>query len=187
MALCGVAVSETHTDGEYRITLTGVELKGLVGKRIVYPPADNAYLTFNSSPEYIIAQLIQTQLIAPADTKRTLPLMSIAAFDESSTKIRKEYRFSDIQEEIVELAETYARELAWIISIHAPAQGATAKPAYILTYILLFLHKLYLSLVFFFSATFKFMQKQASVSVRMQLCFHERLYLAHHTISTSSG
>ena len=66
-------------------------------------------------------------------------------------------------------------------------QGATAKPAYILTYTLLFLHKLHLSLVFFFSASFKFMQKQASVSVRIRLCFHERLYLAHHTISTSSG
>lgn len=73
------------------------------------------------------------------------------------------------------------------ISIHAPAQGATAKPAYILTYTLLFLHKLHLSLVFFFSASFKFMQKQASASVRIRLCFHERLYLAHHTISTSSG
>lgn len=108
-------VSETHTDGEYRIILTGVELKGLVGKRIVYPPADNAYLTFNASPEYIIAQLIQTQLIAPVDTKRTLPLMSIAAFDESSTKIRKEYRFSDIQEEIVELAETYT--IGWYADI----------------------------------------------------------------------
>ena len=49
--------------------------------------------------------------------------------------------------------------LDWLnrISIHAPAQGATAKPAYILTYTLLFLHKLHLSLVFFFSASFKFM------------------------------
>lgn len=75
----------------------------------------------------------------------------------------------------------------YFISIHAPAQGATAKPAYILTYTLLFLHKLHLSLVFFFSASFKFMQKQASALVRIRLCFHESLYLAHHTISTSSG
>lgn len=108
-------VEEIHSEDSYQITFTGVELKGIVSKRIVYPPIDEAYLKIAAAPETIIATLIQTQLIAPEDSRRTLPLMSIAAYAESSSKINKEYRFSDIQEEIVTLAETYA--IGWYADI----------------------------------------------------------------------
>lgn len=109
-------IAESHEDGEYKIIYTGVELKGICGKRIVIPNSGSAYLTFtNKTPEYIIQQLIQTQLIAPQDTKRKLPSMSFSSFTAGTDTMSKEYRFSDIQEEIIALAETY--NIGWYADV----------------------------------------------------------------------
>lgn len=108
-------ISENNTDGEYSLTFTGVELKGLIQKRIVIPPVGESHLKYTSkSPEYIIAGIIYTQLLGGSASNRRINGV-LAAWAESTQTITYEGRFSNAAEDIAALAETY--QIGWFADI----------------------------------------------------------------------
>lgn len=93
------------------LTLTGVELKGLAASRIVMPPDDKAYLTYyNKSPEYIIENLLSTQICTPTDSKRKIT-GTVEVENEAIERLTYNGRFSNLAEDVCEIAETY--NLGW--------------------------------------------------------------------------
>lgn len=95
-------------------TFSGVELKGLAAKRIILPPSDSAYLTYrNKSPEYVMGNLIASQLINSSDDRKFNG--SIAAFTEGSDVITFNGRFDALAQVLANLAETYA--IGWYADI----------------------------------------------------------------------
>ena len=102
-------------NGEDILTFTGVELKGLTARRIVFPADGKAYLHYaNKSPEYIINALISNSLVAPSDSSRKV-YGSIAPYQESATRITYDGRYQNLEEEIETLATTY--NIGWCASI----------------------------------------------------------------------
>lgn len=102
-------------DGKHTITYTGVELKGITAKRIIIPPSGSAYQAYaNKSPEYIIADLIQTQVINPADTSRKIA-GSLSTIMEGVTRIAYNGRYAVLSDEIEALATAY--NLGWCASV----------------------------------------------------------------------
>lgn len=95
-------------------TFSGVELKGLASKRIIMPPDGEAYLTYtNKSPEYVMANLIASQLINSSDERKFNG--SVAEFTEGSDKITFNGRFDALGETLANLAETYS--IGWYADI----------------------------------------------------------------------
>lgn len=99
-------VKKNNAENNTTITLTGIELKGIADFRIVMPPTSQAYLSLSGSPEYVIAELLRTQLIEAGES-RALPNVSIAAYTSGAETISKDYRFQSVSEAIVELANAY--------------------------------------------------------------------------------
>ena len=98
---------DTIEDGEHTLTFSGVELKGLASRRIVIPPAGEAYETFTkSSPEYVIANLLINQLLNPTVANRKIA-GTLLEYAQSTTKIRYDGRYQNLEEEIETLATAY--------------------------------------------------------------------------------
>lgn len=94
-------------DGVHTITYNGIELKGLATKRIVIPEEGIAYQHYSKkSPEYVIAQLLEKQLVNPTDTSRRI-YSSILEYEESTTKITYDGRYQGLADEIESLATAY--------------------------------------------------------------------------------
>lgn len=95
-------------------TFSGVELKGLAAKRIILPPSDSAYLTYtNKSPEYVMGNLIASQLVNSASDRKFNG--SVVAFTEGSDVITFNGRFDALAEVLANLAETYS--IGWYADI----------------------------------------------------------------------
>ena len=95
-------------------TFSGVELKGLAAKRIILPPSDSAYLTYtNKSPEYVMGNLIASQLVNSSDDRKFNG--SVAAFTEGSDVITFNGRFDALAQVLANLAETYS--IGWYADI----------------------------------------------------------------------
>ena len=98
---------DTIEDGEHTLTFSGVELKGLASRRIIIPPAGEAYETFTkSSPEYVIANLLTNQLLNPTVENRKIA-GTLLEYAQSTTKIRYDGRYQNLEEEIEMLATAY--------------------------------------------------------------------------------
>lgn len=98
---------DTIEDGEHTLTFSGVELKGLASRRIVIPHAGEAYETFTkSSPEYVIANLLTNQLLNPTVANRKIA-GTLLEYAQSTTKIRYDGRYQNLEEEIETLATAY--------------------------------------------------------------------------------
>lgn len=98
---------DTIEDGEHTLTFSGVELKGLASRRIVIPPTGEAYETFTkSSPEYVIANLLTNQLLNPTVENRKIA-GTLLEYAQSTTKIRYDGRYQNLEEEIETLATAY--------------------------------------------------------------------------------
>ena len=98
---------DTIEDGEHTLTFSGVELKGLASRRIVIPPTGEAYETFTkSSPEYVIANLLTNQLLNPTVENRKIA-GTLLEYAQSTTKIRYDGRYQNLEEEIEMLATAY--------------------------------------------------------------------------------
>ena len=98
---------DTIEDGEHTLTFSGVELKGLASRRIVIPPTGEAYETFTkSSPEYVIATLLTNKLLNPTVANRKIA-GTLLEYAQSTTKIRYDGRYQNLEEEIETLATAY--------------------------------------------------------------------------------
>lgn len=105
----------TIEDGNHTLTFSGVELKGLTSRRIIIPPTGEAYQTITkSSPEFIIASLLNEQLLKPADTSRKIA-GKLLDYNQSTTKIRYDGRYQNLEEEIETIATTY--NIGWVAYI----------------------------------------------------------------------
>lgn len=114
--VCGLITKRTETrDGDnWELTFKGVELKGLTQKRIVMPPTNAAYLVYKKqTPEYVIANLLSSQLLNAEDKRKIVG--SMAAYEAGTEQITYEGRFSSLSEDIIELAETY--HIGWYADI----------------------------------------------------------------------
>lgn len=107
-------VEDIVEDGAHTITFSGVELKGIADKRIVIPPAAEAYEHYRQSPEYVIANLIYNHIINPTDANRRI-YGSVAAYEEQDFKITYDGRYDNLAQEIEELATAY--NIGWCASI----------------------------------------------------------------------
>lgn len=95
-------------------TFSGVELKGLAAKRIIFPPNGEAYLTYTSkAPEEVIAGLISTQLLTGDEDRRVNG--SIAGYTIGDDRVTFNGRFDPLADTIANLAETFA--IGWYADI----------------------------------------------------------------------
>lgn len=109
-------VEKYHKDEENRVVYTGIELKGLANLRIVMPPSGNSHLSFyNKTPEYIMAQLLTTQLVNPTQVERKIANVAIDTYTAVNSGIEKHYRFQNVGEAIDELATAYG--VGWYADI----------------------------------------------------------------------
>ena len=115
--VAGLVQSIEEGKGEQRtLTLTGVELKALANRRIVEPPAGQAYLHYaRTPPETVIAGLLQTQLIAPENAARGIAHVSVADYAATGYPVTYDGRFQTVGSEIVTLANTYG--IGWYADI----------------------------------------------------------------------
>lgn len=106
---------DTINDGVHTVTYTGIELKGLAERRIVIPASGEAYQHYyNKEPEYIIAELLDKQIINPTNTSRRI-YGSIAPYTSYHSGITYDGRYQILSEEIIELATAY--DIGWCASI----------------------------------------------------------------------
>ena len=110
---------DTINDGVHTVTYTGIELKGLAERRIVIPASGEAYQHYyNKEPEYIIAELLDKQIINPTDTSRRI-YGKIAPYTSYHSGITYDGRYQVLSEEIIELATAY--DIGWCASIEDSA------------------------------------------------------------------
>lgn len=115
--VAGLVQSIEEGKGEQRtLTLTGVELKALANRRIVEPPAGQAYLHYaRTPPETVIAGLLQTQLISPENADRSIAHVSVADYAATGYPVTYDGRFQTVGSEIMTLANTYG--IGWYADI----------------------------------------------------------------------
>lgn len=102
-------------NGVHTVTYTGIELKGLAERRIVIPASGEAYQHYyNKEPEYIIAELLDKQILNPADITRRI-YGTIAPYSSYHSGITYDGRYQVLSEEIIELATAY--DIGWCASI----------------------------------------------------------------------
>ena len=107
--------SEDVSEKGVTFTFSGLELKGVAAKRIIMPPEGEPYLVYKkASPEEVMAGLISTQIVAPANEDRALN-GSIAGYSIGEDLIDFEGRFGALANTLVNLAETYA--IGWYADI----------------------------------------------------------------------
>lgn len=107
--------SEDVSEKGITFTFSGVELKGVAAKRIIMPPEGEPYLVYKkASPEEVMAGLISTQIVAPANEDRALN-GSIAGYSIGDDLIDFEGRFGSLADTLANLAETYA--IGWYADI----------------------------------------------------------------------
>lgn len=115
--VAGLVQSIEEGKGEQRtLTLTGVELKALANRRIVEPPAGQAYLHYaRTPPETVIAGLLQTQLVTPENADRGIAHISVADYAATGYPVTYDGRFQTVGSEIMTLANTYG--IGWYADI----------------------------------------------------------------------
>ena len=99
--------------GTCTITYAGTELKGLAGRRIIYPPADASHQTITAPVEDVMAALISVQ-ITDASAARRIP-GTIAAHASAAPRIAYSARYAALQEELATLADQYG--IGWYADI----------------------------------------------------------------------
>ena len=114
-----VKCEDDTKEGVNTVTYTGVELKGLTQRRIIIPPTGEAYQHYTSkSPEYIIAELLNLQLLNPTDADRQI-VGSLEPYETEHNGITYDGRYQVLADEIVELATAY--NIGWCASIENSA------------------------------------------------------------------
>ena len=94
------------SEGNETLSVSGIELKGLVRGRIVMPPSNAAYVTYtNLSPTVIIHGLLSSQIFSANDTDRLI--YGTSTFEADSRSLSYNGRFSSLEEDIEAMAETY--------------------------------------------------------------------------------
>lgn len=103
-------ITKTVADGEESLKLEGFELKGLVKRRIVIPPAGVAYVTYrNKKPHQIVHALLREQ-IAFATEERRIPgtVAYVSSLDtEITDTLTYTGRYSSLEEDVNSLCEEY--------------------------------------------------------------------------------
>ena len=110
-------------DGNETLTVTGIELKGLVCGRIVLPPAGQAYVTYrNTDPAAVIGYLLSDHLLN-ADENRIVP--GNILWPKTGQRIAYSGRFSSLEEDIQGICEEFSigyyatvnseRRIAWYV------------------------------------------------------------------------
>ena len=107
-------IKTENVDDRKVMTITGVELKGLADFRIIMPPIGQSHLAITGSPEYIMKELLRTQ-ITEAGATRAITNVLLAPYTPIHSNISKEYRFQSLTEKIQELAATYS--IGWYADI----------------------------------------------------------------------
>lgn len=111
--VCGY--EDVIQDGAHTITFQGIELKGLTRNRIVIPADGEAYQHYRKvSPEYVIAELLDKQLINPTNSNRRI-YSTILPYEESDISITYDGRYQGLADEIESLATAY--NIGWCASI----------------------------------------------------------------------
>lgn len=110
--IAGLITSKTIVQNDI-CTISGVELKGIANKRIVYPPNGSAYLHYREAPEIIMANLLTTQITNSADERKIEG--TVLRDDIISNKITYDGRFQNVADEIIALAEAY--NIGWYADV----------------------------------------------------------------------
>lgn len=103
-------ITKSVTDGNETLTVSGLELKGLVKHRIVIPPDGTAYVTYKQRPHQIIHSLLHSQL-TEASADRMIPgtVGYVSTLDAEIPQILTYLgRYSALEEDICALCEEYA-------------------------------------------------------------------------------
>ena len=112
--VAGLITNKTEIKNE-TYTISGTELKGIASKRIVYPPAGQAYLHYREAPETVVKNILTTQITSASDSRKIAG--TVADDGIVSDKITYDGRFENVAEDITAIAETYG--IGW----YADVQG----------------------------------------------------------------
>ena len=111
-------VQKDRREEENVIIYNGVELKGLANSRIIMPDTGSANERFtNKSPEYIMYQLLNKQMVETGDLKRKIANVIIEPPMVLTNEVveNKQYRFQNLGESIEQMAVTFG--LGWYADI----------------------------------------------------------------------
>jgi hypothetical protein len=109
---------ENKEENQHTITYIGIELKGISTLRIIDQFAEEeAYQSYtNVSPEYVIAQIVEKQIINPVNNTNKAVAGSIANYVESADRINFSGRFDTPANAIQQIANAY--NLGWHASLN---------------------------------------------------------------------
>lgn len=93
------------------LTYTGRELKFLLHQRIIWKQTN-----LNSKVEYALRRLVNENAIAPTDSKRIIPALTLGAEAGLAASIRKQVTGAYLDECIEEICTTYG--YGWTVDIH---------------------------------------------------------------------
>lgn len=86
------------------LIISGIELKDVIGSRIVYPPSGQEACSYVSQKtEYIIRDLIDKQIINPTDTNRAVDIFQLGASNNLGTNKDFSSRLQMLSKEIYKL------------------------------------------------------------------------------------
>ena len=117
--VCGIITKNSieRNESANTYTVSGLELKGLAQKRIVIPANNETHQHYSkTAPELIIKGLIEQQIINATNSKRRIAGKVVIDNDEvSDVGITYDGRFSNVAEDISNIAETY--QIGWYADI----------------------------------------------------------------------
>lgn len=105
--------------GVEKVTVRGRQLKDVLSRRIVYPPAGVARYTDSDAAETLIKALILAQAGTGAAVARRIPLLSIAADSARGATYLISARYSNLMDELTDCA--YATNISPTMTIDAAA------------------------------------------------------------------
>lgn len=96
---------EINEEDLEEITIKGFSLFYWFTDRITVPPVGYAYHTFNTNVEDIMIDLVRTNAVDPADSKRKIPNLIVDLSKHRGGKLQFQTRYKNLSDELVKLSK----------------------------------------------------------------------------------
>lgn len=96
-----------------QITVKGRDIKSIIERRVIIPPAGEAYDKFKGDVESVIKHYVDVCCVNPVDANRKIPNLIIADNNKRGVILSWECRYKNLMSEIESLART--GEIGWFI------------------------------------------------------------------------
>lgn len=101
--------------------ISGTTLKGVMGQRLIVPPAALAYDSINDVAEAVMKHYIDANVINPADASRKIDQVSNAANANRGSSVKWQSRFANLADDLTQIATV--TETGWEVLFDAAARS----------------------------------------------------------------